>query len=358
MMNIRDYFLINKTKNPNKIKILDLLGFEADIAIDTSEYQIENIEESDNLEQQSFDELISNTEEIISTPVQSTIETYLNSDENTNDNSLATSTDTFNPMKITSQIQKVWSDLESRRKWVFPTFIGVVLVVAISISISSFLNYRNVQTEIAEDAIVVTSNSNELIDLLPTLIEISTNTFYSKYDVSNASANLQQIESSLIEYRTNLDSRSDILDKNEVIANLNDIFLLVNELDLVITYRILISEILIYTELPVKEENVNIDNLTTELSSIIAQSKVNYSNLPEIAEFNNHKNLVEVALVTAEDLHGRYLAALRNNEYDVAESISSAILLNKSTEVRAFENSLTNFNQKSLNIYNNLADLP
>ena len=358
MMNIRDYFLINKTKNPNKIKILDLLGFEADISIDTSEYQIDNIEESDNLDQQSFDQLISNTEEILSTPVQSSIETYLTPDENTTEHLLEPSTDTFNPLKITSQIQKVWSDLESRRKWVFPTFIGVVLLVVISISISSFLNYRNVQTEIAEDAIVVTSNSNELINLLPTLIEISTNTFYSKYDVSNASANLQQIESSLIEYRTNLDSRTDILDKNEVINNLNDIFLLVNELDLVITYRILISEILIYTELPVKEENVNIDQLTTELSSIIAQSKVNYSNLPEIAEFSNHKNLVEVALITAEDLHGRYLAALRNNEYEVAESISSAILLNKSTEVRAFENSLSGFNQKSLNIYNNLADLP
>jgi hypothetical protein len=357
-MNIRDYFLINKTKNPNKIKILDLLGFEADIAIDTSEYHVENMEESDNLDQQSFDELISNTEEILSTRVQTSIESYLTPDVNITNPSLEPSTDTFNPMKITSQIQKVWSDLESRRKWVFPTFIVVVLVIVTSISINSFLNYRNVQTEIAEDAIVVTSNSNELLDLLPTLIEISTNTFYSKYDVSNASANLQQIESSLLEYRTNLDSRSDILDKNEVINNLNDIFLLLNELDLVITYRILISEILIYTELPIKEENVNIDNLTTELSSIIAQSKVNYSKLPEIAEFSNHTNLVEVALVTAEDLHGRYLAALRNNEYDVAESISSAILLNKSTEVKAFENSLSDFNQKSLNIYNNLADLP
>ena len=358
MMNIRDYLLINKTKNPNKIKILDLLGFEADIAIDTSEYQIENIEESETLNQQNFDELMSNTEEILYTPVPSSIETYLNSEENATDSSTSPSTDTFNPLKITSQIQKVWSDLESRRKWVFPTFIGIVLVAVISISVSSFQNYRNAQSEIAQDAIIVTSNSNELIDLLPTLIEISTNTFYSKYDVSNASANLQQIESSLIEYRTNLDSRTDILDKNDVINNLNDIFLLVNELDVVITYRILISEILIYSELPVKEENVNIDALTTELSSIIALSKVNYSNLPEITEFVNHKNLVEVAVVTAEDLHGRYLAALRNNEYDVAESISSAILLNKSTEVRAFENSLSDFKQKSLNIYNNLADLP
>jgi hypothetical protein len=358
MMNIRDYFLINKTKNPNKIKILDLLGFEADISIDTTEYQIENIEESDNPDQQSFNDLISNTEEILSSPVQSSIETYLNTEENINDFSLEPSTDTFNPLKITSQIQKVWSDLESRRKWVFPTFIGIALLSIISISVSSFMNYRNVQSEIAEDALVVTSNSNELIDLLPTLIEISTNTFYSKYDVSNASANLQQIESSLIEYRANLESRTDIVDKSEVLDNLNDIFLLVNELDLVITYRILISEILIYSELPVNEGEVNINNLTTELSSIVAQSKVNYSNLPQIAEFNNHKNLVQVALVTAEDLHGRYLAALRNNEYDVAASISSAILLNKSTEVRAFENSLSDFNLKSINIYNNLTDLP
>lgn len=358
MMNIRDYFLINKTKNPNKIKILDLLGFEADISIDTTEYQIENIEESDNPDQQSFNDLISNTEEILSSPVQSSIETYLNTEENINDFSLEPSTDTFNPLKITSQIQKVWSDLESRRKWVFPTFIGIALLSIISISVSSFMNYRNVQSEIAEDALVVTSNSNELIDLLPTLIEISTNTFYSKYDVSNASANLQQIESSLIEYRANLESRTDIVDKSEVLDNLNDIFLLVNELDLVITYRILISEILIYSELPVNEGEVNINNLTTELSSIVAQSKVNYSNLPQIAEFNNHKNLVQVALVTAEDLHGRYLAALRNNEYDVAASISSAILLNKSTEVRAFDNSLSDFNLKSINIYNNLTDLP
>lgn len=358
MMNIRDYFLINKTKNPNKIKILDLLGFEADISIDTTEYQIENIEESDNPDQQSFNDLISNTEEILSSPVQSSIETYLNTEENINDFSLEPSTDTFNPLKITSQIQKVWSDLESRRKWVFPTFIGIALLSIISISVSSFMNYRNVQSEIAQDALVVTSNSNELIDLLPTLIEISTNTFYSKYDVSNASANLQQIESSLIEYRANLESRTDIVDKSEVLDNLNDIFLLVNELDLVITYRILISEILIYSELPVNEGEVNINDLTTELSSIVAQSKVNYSNLPQIAEFNNHKNLVQVALVTAEDLHGRYLAALRNNEYDVAASISSAILLNKSTEVRAFENSLSDFNLKSINIYNNLTDLP
>ena len=355
MMNIRDYFSINKTKTSNKIKILDLLGFEPDIEIDSSQYKLDTIEESISAEQQTFEELISSTEDLIVEVKKSSIETYLNTAES---DSLEAPTDTFNPIKITKQIQRVWSDLESRKKWVLPTFIGFSTVLVIFISINSYLDYRNTQTEIIEDAIVVTSNSNELIDLLPTLIEISTNTFYSKYDVSNASANLQQIESSLIEYRANLESRNDLDNKSTVIDNLNNVFLLVNELDLVITYRILISEILIYGELPVDEDRINIDELTIELSGIIAQSKVNFSNLPEIEEFNNHRNLVEVALVTAEDLHGRYLAALRNNEYDVAKSIVSAINLNKSTEIKAFENSLEDFNNKSLNAYNNFEDLP
>ena len=355
MMNIRDYFSINKTKTSNKIKILDLLGFEPDIEIDSSQYQVDIVDESISAEQQTFEELISSTEDLIVEVKKPSIETYLDTVES---DSLEASTDTFNPLKITEQIQRVWSDLESRRRWVLPTFIGLSTVLVIFISVNSYLDYRNTQTEIIEDAIVVTSNSNELIDLLPTLIEISTNTFYSKYDVSNASANLQQIESSLIEYRANLESRNDLDNKSTVIDNLNNVFLLVNELDLVITYRILISEVLIYGELPVDEDQINIDELTIELSGIIAQSKVNFSNLPEIEEFNNHRNLVEVALVTAEDLHGRYLAALRNNEYDVAKSIVSAINLNKSTEIKAFENSLQDFNNKSLNAYNNFEDLP
>ena len=307
MMNIRDYFSINKTKTSNKIKILGLLGFEPDIEIDSSQYQVDIVDES---------------------------------------------------IRITEQIQKVWSDLESRRQWVLPTFIGISSLLIIFISVNSYIDYRNNQTEIIEDAIIVTSNSNELIDLLPTLIEISTNTFYSKYDVSNASANLQQIESSLIEYRTNLESRNDIENKDEVLNNLNDIFILVNELDLVITYRILISEVLVYGNLPAEDGEINIDEITIELSGIIAQSKVNFTNLPEIEEFNNHRNLVEVAIVTAEDLHGRYLASLRNNEFDVAKSIVSTINLNKSTEIKAFENALEDFNNKSLNAYNNFDDLP
>ncbi len=355
MMNIRDYFSRNKTKTANKIKILELLGFEPDIEINSLQFEIIDNKETISSEQQTFEELISITEDIYVEVKKPSIVSYLDTGETS---SMEAPTDTFNPSKITEQIQRVWSDLETRRKWVLPTFIGISTLFVIFLSINTYLNYKNAQTEIIEDAIVVTSNSNELIDMLPTLIEISTNTFYSKYDVSNASANLQQIESSLIEYRTNLESRNDIDNKENVLNNLNNVFLLVNELDLVITYRILISEVLIYEVLPVEENQINIDELTIELSGIIAQSKVNFSNLPEIDEFNNHKNLVEIALVTAEDLHGRYLAALRNSEFEVAKSIVSAINLNKSTEIKAFENSLEEFNNKSLNTYNNFEDLP
>ena len=197
-----------------------------------------------------------------------------------------------------------------------------------------------------------------MIELLPNLIDVSTNTFYSKYDVSNASANLQQIESSLIQYRNNLDNRNNIEDTASVDGNLTNIFNLVNELDLVLSYRILISEVLIYTDLPVEEENVNIEAITSDLSNIIAQSKVNYSSLPEIEEFENHKTLVNNAITTAENLHGRYLGALRNNEYDVAQSIATAIYLNKESESRAYENALSAFKDKSLTNYGNFTSLP
>ena len=131
-----------------------------------------------------------------------------------------------------------------------------------------------------------------------------------------------------------------------------------NELDLVLSYRILISEVLIYTDLPVEEENVNIEAITSDLSNIIAQSKVNYSSLPDIEEFENHKTLVNNAITTAENLHGRYLGALRNNEYDVAQSIATAIYLNKESESRAYENALSAFKNKSLTNYGNFNSLP
>ena len=145
---------------------------------------------------------------------------------------------------------------------------------------------------------------------------------------------------------------------NTVKANLNNIFTLVNELDLVLSYRISISEVLIYDDLPTDEGSVNIEEITNNLSNIIAQSKVNLATLPEINEFEQHKDLVNDAVTTAENLHGRYLGALRNNEYEVAQSISQAILLNKETESRSFENALLEFKEKSLLNYANFNNLP
>ena len=354
MMNIIEFLKRNNTKSNNKIKILDILGFESDIPIETSTYTSSNNDILELENEITFENLIETIQEPVQqkSSVNSTIDEYFTADKIDK-----TPTDTFNPLNITQQIQKVWSDLESRRKWVGPLFIGSLVVFTIFIGINTFLNVQEEQTQIVEETIAVTTNSNELIELLPTLIEISTNTFYSKYDVSNASANLQQIESSLIQYRSNLESRNDV-DLETVNQTLIPVFQLVNELDLVITYRILNSEILIYGDLPTSEEDVNIDILTLELSDIIAKSKVNYDQLPEIEEFQNHKNLVNIAISTAEDLHGRYLGALRNNEYEVAASIATAIKLNKETELNAFENSLDVFNENAVVIYDNFSDLP
>jgi hypothetical protein len=127
-MNIRDYFFINKTKNTNKIKILDLLGFEADISIDTSEYESVNIEESENLDQQSFDDLISNTEEITTVPTKSSIETYLNRSDDGSQITLDPSTDTFNPLKITHKFKKYGQILKVEENGYFLHLLYVLVL--------------------------------------------------------------------------------------------------------------------------------------------------------------------------------------------------------------------------------------
>ena len=65
---------------------------------------------------------------------------------------------------------------------------------------------------------------------------------------------------------------------------------------------------------------------------------------------NNHRNLINTAIITAEDLHGRLLAALRNNEYEVVNSIASALLLNKETELNAFKKSLNIFDENKMDV--------
>ena len=143
MMNIRDYFLINKTKKVNKIKILDLLGFESDTLIESSSFTEEQDEVVEELNQESFETLLHNTEEIY--VQQSSIESYIANNTETNSIADLTPTDTFNPLNITEQIQRVWSDLESRRKWVLPVFISISMIFVLTIATNTYLNYISSQ---------------------------------------------------------------------------------------------------------------------------------------------------------------------------------------------------------------------
>ena len=138
MMNIRDFFLINKTKKVNKIKILDLLGFESDTLIETTSFSEETNDVAEDLSQETFDSLLNNTEEIY--VQKSSIESYIADTTESINIADLTPTDTFNPISITEQIQRVWSDLESRRKWVLPVFISIVIIFVITIATNTYLN--------------------------------------------------------------------------------------------------------------------------------------------------------------------------------------------------------------------------
>ena len=106
------------------------------------------------------------------------------------------------------------------------------------------------------------------------------------------------------------------------------------------------------------DENTNIDDLASKLSLIDSKSVLSLESLPDIEEFNDHKELLNSAILTAQDLHGRLVASLRNNENDVAQNLISAIKLNKKSEVDFFTKSLENFKIKNLNILKNFKDIP
>ena len=83
-----------------------------------------------------------------------------------------------------------------------------------------------------------------------------------------------------------------------------------------------------------------------------------YEKLPEISEFTNHKLLVGETLKSAEDLHGRLIASLRNNETDVSPALLIAINMNKEIEQNSFNDALEIFKINKTNLYNSLDTLP
>jgi len=351
-MNIRDFIFINKAKSPNKIRILDILGFEANADITHSPELLKDI--NDNLITSDIE-----SEEIL-IDHQNNTEFYplLESDLEKESSIEQAPTNTFEPINITSQIKKIWTDIESRRQWVVPVVLITVTIFLIVSATGIFISNRNRQIEIINLYENLTKESNELINTLPEIITISTDNFYSKYDVSNSSANLQLIESTIMEYQRNLSNRDDLDTNTNLDNNLDNIFTLVNDLDKLISYRILLSEILIYDDLLVITDDLDIDFLSNQLSEISATSKLNYEKLPEISEFSSHNLLLDETLKSAEDLHGRLIASLRNNETDVSNALLIAINMNKEIEQNSFNDALELFKMNKTNLYNSLNILP
>ena len=350
-MNIRDYIFINKAKNVNKIRILEILGFESNTFISQTPENIKNLTEYKN-EEEEFDLLLDNK--------NNTNFDYPSINHNDNKTNIIDKalTDTFQPINVTSKIKKIWTDIERRRQWVVPAVLFITTLILIGTASSVFFNNRNTSKEIDILYESLTLESNKLINELPEIITISTDIFYSKYDVSNASANLQVIESTIMEYDRNLVNRDGFSNNSELTNNLSNIFVLIDDLDDLISYRILRSEILIYNDLLVINDNLDIDKLSNQLSEISAKSKRNYEILPIINEFNNHYLLLQESLISAEDLHGRLIAALRNNEFELGKSLILAIKMNKDIESSNFEKSLVNFKENKTNLYNKIYILP
>jgi hypothetical protein len=364
-MNIRDFIFINKAKSTDRIKILELLGFETETVISHApEAYVDSNEEVDVDNFELYQDENNDQKQIVNTEsIRSPIEAYIKdtediyaTTESTTNGSLEHPTETFKPVNVTNKIKKIWTDVESRRQWVTPVLIGFVVITVTTAAFNTFTSRNEAQDEVIAISSNLARETNTLIDGLENVLGISTDTFYSKYDISNASAYLQAVESSTLEYQSLITQKEDI-DLQSINYNLSTIFNLINELDNLLAYRILVSEILIYDNLLDIDETTEVDVLTTTLSEITATSKRNYSELPDIEEMNNHKNLINTAIVTAEDLHGRLLAALRNAEYEVVNSIASALLLNKETELAAFENSLEVFKENKTAVFQSIQTL-
>ena len=352
-MNIRDYLFIRKAKISNKIKILDVLGFETDSTIIQTP---EILKEIDNLR---LTEKINVIDDEISSEIKKT-NSGKTADEIFNNQVIdlkIQNTEAFSPIKVTSQIKKLWIDLEKRRQWFIPLIL-ITTTISILIFVSLFfINMRNESIISEEFNNSITLNTNENIQSIITLLESATDPFYSRYDISNASANLQIIESSLIEYEQSLSER--IIDNPEEIQNsLTQIFELIDKLDRLYSYRIIHSEILIYDDLLDIDDDTNINELANNLSSVGAISTLNSESLPDIEELKDHKDLLISALITSQDLHGRLIASLRNNESEVAQTLINAIILNKETEIIFYNTSLKQFYEKYAEIIKNIPKLP
>ena len=113
-MNIRDYLFIRKAKSSNKIKILDVLGFESDITLVQTP---DIIKEMDNLRVSSELEIVD--EEIEAVEIaQQLINTDYSSEQNVQEQVTDESpnTETFVPLNITTPVSYTHLTLPTNRE--------------------------------------------------------------------------------------------------------------------------------------------------------------------------------------------------------------------------------------------------
>ena len=169
LMNIRDYLFIRKAKSSNKIKILDVLGFETDTTIIQTP---DIIKEMDNIRMTSELEMVD--VEIESAQIgQELVTTNENLFDTSDQDNLNPNTETFVPLNITSQIKKIWTDLEIRRKWVFPAFLTITTVGIISFASVFFINMRNTNLQNETIAVSISKETNENINQISELLSLS-----------------------------------------------------------------------------------------------------------------------------------------------------------------------------------------
>ena len=363
-MNNRLISIYKKISSQNKsMHLLEMLGFDA----------VNKNSERNDIFSNETKEKIYETEKInLDTKQPLTEETnpIIERKTNTSSNYIADYrtteiTNEFRPTNITEQFKAIWINLEQRRKWVYPAIFILITVLLSSYVVNTYMGKQKEVQFISQEINILTEDLNRLYFTIDEIIEISTNPFFSRYDISNASASLQAIESKLIEYENsyatieyNFTELPDYTNLQEIKINLDNYMNLINKLDLVLTYRILNTEILTYEELPSVQDSPSISDLTKSLSNVSAVSISNYEQLPSIPEFDRHTKIILQSIEVANQLHGQYLAALRNKESSIANQLILSIGMNKEIVKRSYEKSLNDFNYEISTLYDSIITLP
>jgi hypothetical protein len=370
-MNNRLDSIFKKIRFTNKsLYVLEMFGFETIQSNTTNQNLIE--EDLKNKTYQTDTKTNQNVEIEISDMTDRLIYTNDDSEKISNkggnfiaEYNTSDITTEFKPTNITEQFKAIWINLEQRRKWLYPTFFIIFTSFLSFYVVDSYLSNQKIDQTLTEEFILLSSSLNTLYFTLDEIVDIATDPFFSRYDISNSSADLQSIESKLIQYQNTFKEVSYDFEKirnyggiNELENNLINHFYLIDQLDLLLSYRIITTEILIYPNLPFSADKAGINKLTIDLSNVSANSISNYEQLPVLSQFNNHNETLFQSINIANELHGQYLASLRNKETDTTQSLLLSIELNREFVKNSYQKSLTVFRTDMDFLYDSLIPFP